>query len=200
MLGSDPINVAVATTGSRDSRGSRCSRFGSDPINLAEQQAAMWHDEPEAAAEPLERPSWEALTDAFVPGSMPGRVRAIEVDQQGIVTGFFLIMDVAGREALVECSVRLATYTRRGQNGNTQQQEEQREHRRRRRRRRQNRNRQQQEPPPAAAAAAEAVQQPGRRLATGSRDAPPDEFDWESDSIDYDEDAEITGLHRSRTP
>ena len=129
----------------------------------------MSDDEPEAVAEPLERPSWEALTEAFAPGSTPGRVAAIFVDQHNNVTEFFLLMPVAGREALVECSVGLATYTRRGRGQNRQ------ESRSRSRRRWRPRRTRQQEPPAAAAAAAEvakAVQQPS------SRDAPPDGLDW----------------------
>ena len=127
----------------------------------------MSDDEPEAVAEPLERPSWEALTDAFVPGSTP-EVRIIEVDSQhNIIQRVTLIVDVAGREAYVECIVRSAHYARRRLA--TGSQEEQRA-----RSRSPRRDTTQEEPPPAAAAAAEAVQQPG-----SSRDAQNDGLDWE---------------------
>ena len=118
----------------------------------------------EAAAEPLERPSWHDLTVAFAPGSTPGRVAAIDLDA-GIVTRFWLRMDVAGREALIECRLVLATYTRHG----TQQQEEQRTRRRRGRRRQDRRSNN--------------TQQRAR-----------------SESWEYDQDEEVTRLHRSRTP
>ena len=121
--------------------------------------------------QPHEGPSQEALTVAFTPGSMPGHVGAIEVDVQGNITGFYLIMRVAGREAMVNCSVQMAWWAPYGQNRNAHPEERRR--RGRRTRRRQNRNHQ--EPRGlAAAAAAQAVQQPG-----SSRDAPPDGLDWE---------------------
>ena len=120
--------------------------------------------------QPHEGPSQEALTVAFTPGSMPGHVGAIEVDVQGNITGFYLIMRVAGREAMVNCSVQMAWWAPYGQNRNAHPEERRRG---RRTRRRQNRNHQ--EPRGlAAAAAAQAVQQPG-----SSRDAPPDGLDWE---------------------
>ena len=107
----------------------------------------MSDDEPEAVAEPLERPSWEALTDAFVPGSTP-EVRIIEVDsQRNIIQRVTLIVDVAGREAYVSCIVRLAQYT--GRPSATGSQEEQRA-RSRSPRRRPRRDTTQEEPPPGS--------------------------------------------------
>ena len=152
MLGSDPINVAVATTGSRDSRGSRCSRFGSDPINVAEQQAAMSPVSSPATSEDEQpdwgRPSWEALTEAFVPGSRP-EVRIFEVDSEhNSFPRVTLIVDVAGREAYVSCIVRLAQYT--GRPSATGSQEEQRA-----RSRSPRRDTTQEEPPPGSSRGAQ---------------------------------------------
>ena len=87
--------------------------------------------------QPHEGPSQEALTVAFTPGSMPGHVGAIEVDVQGNITGFYLIMRVAGREAMVNCSVQMAWWAPYGQNRNAHPEERRRG---RRTRRRQNRN------------------------------------------------------------
>ena len=112
----------------------------------------MSDDEPEAVAEPLERPSWEALTDAFVPGSTP-EVRIIEVDSEhNIIQRVTLIVDVAGREAYVECIVRSAHYARRRLA--TGSQEEQRA-RSRSPRRRPRRDTTQEEPPPGSSRGAQ---------------------------------------------
>ena len=112
----------------------------------------MSDDEPEAVAEPLERPSWEALTDAFVPGSTP-EVSIIEVDsQRNIIQRVTLIVDVAGREAYVSCIVRLAQYT--GRPSATGSQEEQRA-RSRSPRRRPRRDTTQEEPPPGSSRGAQ---------------------------------------------
>ena len=108
----------------------------------------MSDDEPEAVAEPLERPSWEALTDAFVPGSTP-EVRIIEVDSRhNIIQRVTLIVDVAGREAYVECSVQIAHYT--GRPSATGSQEEQRA-----RSRSPRRDTTQEEPPPGSSRGAQ---------------------------------------------
>ena len=93
------------------------------------------------------RPSWEALTEAFVPGSRP-EVRIIEVDSEhNIIQRVTLIVDVAGREAYVSCIVRLAQYT--GRPSATGSQEEQRA-RSRSPRRRPRRDTTQEEPPPGS--------------------------------------------------
>ena len=113
------------------------------------------------------RVPWEALTEAFVPGSRP-EVRIFEVDSEhNSFPRVTLIVDVAGREAYVECIVRSAHYARRRLA--TGSQEEQRT-----RSRSPRRDTTQEELLPAVAEAAEAVQQPG-----SSRDAPPDGLDWE---------------------
>ena len=112
----------------------------------------MSDDEPEAVAEPLERPSWEALTDAFVPGSTP-EVRSIEVDsQRNIIQRVTLIVDVAGREAYVSGEMRHAYYT--GRPSATGSQEEQRA-RSRSPRRRPRRDTTQEEPPPGSSRGAQ---------------------------------------------
>ena len=98
------------------------------------------------------RPSWEALTEAFVPGSRP-EVRIIEVDSEhNIIQRVTLIVDVAGREAYVECSVQIAHYT--GRPSATGSQEEQRA-RSRSPRRRPRRDTTQEEPPPGSSRGAQ---------------------------------------------
>ena len=88
----------------------------------------MQQDEPEAEAEPWGSPSYEDLTVALAPGStLTAHVlTCLEVSDAGVtVSGLRFLMDVAGREALIECKLVRATYTGccgRGQ----QQQEEQR--------------------------------------------------------------------------
>ena len=113
------------------------------------------------------RVPWEALTEAFVPGSRP-EVRIFEVDSEhNSFPRVTLIVDVAGREAYVECIVRSAHYARRRLA--TGSQEEQRT-----RSRSPRRDTTQEELLPAVAEAAEAVQQPG-----SSRDAQNDGLDGE---------------------
>ena len=94
------------------------------------------------------RPSWEALTEAFVPGSRP-EVRIFEVDSEhNSFPRVTLIVDVAGREAYVSCIVRLAQYT--GRPSATGSQEEQRA-----RSRSPRRDTTQEEPPPGSSRGAQ---------------------------------------------
>ena len=89
------------------------------------------------------RPSWEALTEAFVPGSRP-EVRSFEVDSEhNSFPRVTLIVDVAGREAYVSGEMRHAYYT--GRPSATGSQEEQRA-----RSRSPRRDTTQEEPPPGS--------------------------------------------------
>ena len=98
------------------------------------------------------RPSWEALTEAFVPGSRP-EVRIITVDSRhNIIQRVTLIVDVAGREAYVSGEMRHAYYT--GRPSATGSQEEQRA-RSRSPRRRPRRDTTQEEPPPGSSRGAQ---------------------------------------------
>ena len=103
-------------------------------------------------AGPFERPSWEALTEAFVPGSRP-EVRSFEVDSEhNSFPRVTLIVDVAGREAYVSGEMRHAYYT--GRPSATGSQEEQRA-RSRSPRRRPRRDTTQEEPPPGSSRGAQ---------------------------------------------
>ena len=98
------------------------------------------------------RPSWEALTEAFVPGSRP-EVRIFEVDSEhNSFPRVTLIVDVAGREAYVSGEMRHAYYT--GRPSATGSQEEQRA-RSRSPRRRPRRDTTQEEPPPGSSRGAQ---------------------------------------------
>ena len=94
------------------------------------------------------RPSWEALTEAFVPGSRP-EVRIFEVDSEhNSFPRVTLIVDVAGREAYVSGEMRHAYYT--GRPSATGSQEEQRA-----RSRSPRRDTTQEEPPPGSSRGAQ---------------------------------------------
>ena len=141
----------------------------------------MQQDEPEAEAEPWGSPSYEDLTVALAPGStLTAHVlTCLEVSDAGVtVSGLRFLMDVAGREALIECKLVRATYTGRCGRGQ-QQQEEQRA--RSRSRSRQDRR-------------SKSTQQQDQRV-RNDEDAESLFSSWE-----YDESDEVRRMHAERSP
>ena len=141
----------------------------------------MQQDEPEAEAEPWGSPSNEDLTVALAPGStLTAHVlTCLEVSDAGVtVSGLRFLMDVAGREALIECKLVRATYTGCCSRGQQQQEE----HRARSRSRsRQDRR-------------SKSTQQQDQRVCN-DEDAESLFSSWE-----YDESDEVRRMHAERSP
>ena len=148
-------------------------------------QLPLPEDEPEAEAEPRGSPSYEDLTVALAPGNtLTARVLVLHslidpVTDAGIaVSGLRFLMDVAGREALIECSLVRATYT--GCRGRGQQQQEEQRARSRSRSRQDRRSK--------------STQQQDQRVCN-DEDAESLFSSWE-----YDESDEVRRMHAERSP
>ena len=144
-------------------------------------QLPLPEDEPEAEAEPWGSPSYEDLTVALAPGStLTAHVlTCLEVSDAGVtVSGLRFLMDVAGREALIECKLVRATYT--GCCGRGQQQQEEQRARSRSRSRQDRRSK--------------STQQQDQRV-RNDEDAESLFSSWE-----YDESDEVRRMHAERSP